>query len=191
MVIGNCVIGYCIINIRGFMQRRGFTLIEVLTILTMMALMMSIGLMALFTARQNRQVANVALKVKSILEETRAYAFAPPDKANNATIHADHIEVQIDKHSKAITFYALQGAGRTQIINPPLVGDTYIPSNISFGNGSGQYKIDIDISDPNTRGQFSGPNNCIVLSDSSSSTSYQLIIQQYGEMEVSKGNSCP
>lgn len=161
----------------------GFTLVEFLTIIAIMGIMLATGIVALVMARQNRQVSSVADKIKSIITETRSFAFSPPESVAGA----EYIEIYIDKSNNTISFSSVVGT-QPHPIDPVIINDTTMPSNITFYRS---YTIDINISDPNKIGQFSRDNNICLYGSGNQPSYYKLLISSEGQVNVVKGTSCP
>lgn len=175
-------------------MKKAFTLIEVLVVIAIIAVLTGVGIIALVSARQNRQVSTVAQRIQSIIMESRAYALAQPANFPSST-NNKFLRIKIAKNERTIEFFAAQGVGNADL-NPspinPLINDISIPKNIVIEN---QYSIDINISDPNLLGQIdvtpagtAGPNKyCLGLHDTGEQAYYHLNIYKYGEVDVAKG----
>lgn len=163
-------------------RSKGFTLVELVAVVTIMGLMSGIGVMATMSARQNRQVAMVTDKLKSIISETRYFALARPLSLSNA----QNIIILINTNN-TINFYK-DSVSPANLLNPPLIADTTIPGNIKFTQS---YTITIDAHTKNQMGNITQINSStppylapIVISDPSSNNTYNLNIDQFGGIDA-------
>lgn len=168
------------------MKKSGFTLIEMLVVLSIVGILIGMSIVAYISLRQSRQLAVVADMLKSVIMETRSYAIARPISLNNI----DNIEIKIYQNTNTIKFFTTSNSVESEI-SPPLIAYASIPSMVHFEQ---DYTIIIEAKNSSSLSQCSikdmspSPDHLyfINMSDNSNNNKYQLQINQFCNVLVKK-----